>query len=118
LYARHLIHEDALTLYAILLTVCGDIVERQFHLPYFDREDLKTLVFQVVREILDLEKEIQKEVRDLLTFTCLGILFHYFEEPDPTVPKSALELGAFLGSKLKGLAAERFIEEHENRTAK
>jgi undecaprenyl diphosphate synthase len=118
LYTRHLIHEDALTLYAILLTVCGDIVERQFHQPYFDREDLKTLVFQVVRETLDLEKEIQKEVRDLLTFTCLGILFHYFEEPDPSVPTSALELGAFLGAKLKGLAAERFIEEHENRTAK
>ena len=115
LYTRHLIHEDALTLYAILLTVCGDIVERQFYQPYFDREDLKTLVFQVVRETLDLEKEIQKEVKDLLTFTCLGILFHYFEEPDPTVPKSALELGAFLGSKLKELAAERFIEEHENR---
>jgi len=118
LYTRHLIHEDALTLYAILLTVCGDIVERQFHQSYFDREDLKTLVFQVVRETLDLEKEIQKEVRDLLTFTCLGILFHYFEEPDPSVPRTALELMAYIGAKLKGLAAERFMEEHENRTVK
>ena len=71
-----------------------------------------------MRETLDLEKEIQKEVRDLLTFTCLGILFHYFEEPDPSVPKSALELWAYIGAQLKGLVAERFIEDHENQAAK
>jgi hypothetical protein len=113
LYTRHLIHEDALTLYAILLTVCGDIVERQFHLPYFDREDLKTVLFQVLRETLEMEAETNKEIRDLFTYSCLVVLFHYFDVPNPAIPQSALEFNVWLGSKLKELVADRFTEEYE-----
>lgn len=116
LYTRHFLHEDALLLYAPLLMICADIAERRFE-SYFDREDLKTMTFQLVRDTLDLEKQVTKPVRDLFAFTCLSILFHYFEEPDPLVPKSALELGAFLGAKLKELAAERFIEEHDTKSS-
>jgi hypothetical protein len=111
LYARHFLHEDALLLYAPLLMICGDIAERRFE-PYFDREDLKTMSFQLLRDTLDLEKQVPKQVRDLFAFTSLSVLFHYFEEPDPQVPKSALELAAYLGSKMKDLAANRFIEDH------
>jgi undecaprenyl diphosphate synthase len=111
LYTRHFLHEDALLLYAPLLMICGDIAERRFE-PYFDREDLKTMAFQLLRDTLDLEKQVPKPVRDLFAFTGLSVLFHYFEEPDPLVPKSALELAAYLGTKLKELAANRFIEEH------
>jgi undecaprenyl diphosphate synthase len=116
LYTRHFLHEDALLLYAPLLMICGDIVERRFE-PYFDREDLKTLALQLVRDTLDLEKQVPKQVRDLLSFTCLSILFHYFEEPNPSLPTSAFELAAYLGAKLKELAAKRFIEEHDARNS-
>jgi undecaprenyl diphosphate synthase len=111
LYTRHFLHEDALLLYAPLLMICADIADRRFE-SYFDREDLKTMAFQLVRDTLDLEKQVPKPVRDLFAFTCLSILFHYFDEPDLTVPKSALELATYLGSKLKEFAADRFIEEH------
>jgi len=114
LYTRHFLHEDALILYAPLLMICGDIVERRFE-PYFDREDLKELAFRLVKDTLDLEKQVPKPVLNLLTFTCLSILFHYFEEPNPSLPKTALELGGYLGAKLKELGAERFIEDHDTR---
>jgi undecaprenyl diphosphate synthase len=112
LYAKHLVHDDALLLYAPLLMICGDIVERRFE-PYFDREDLKSRAFQLVKEIQALEDKVPKEVRDLLTFSSLAILFHYFEEPNGTLPRTALELGAYLISELKVLAAKRFIEENK-----
>ena len=115
LYTRHFLHEDALLLYAPLLMICGDIVDRRFE-PYFDREDLKTLALMLVHDTLDLEKQVTKPVRDLLTFTCLSVLSHYFEEPDPLIPASSLELSAFLGAKLKELAADRFVEDYNQRT--
>ena len=67
----------------------------------------------LVKDTLDLEKQVTKPVRDLLTFTCLSVLFHYFEEPDPSLPASSLELGVFLGQRLKELAAERFVEDYK-----
>ena len=113
LHLRHMVHEDALTLYAILLAVCEDIVDRKFHQTYFDREDLKTILFQVLRETLEMEAETNREIRDLFTYSCLAILFHYFDEPNPAIPKSALELNVWLGSKLKDLAADQFTEDYE-----
>jgi hypothetical protein len=113
LHLKHLVHDDALTLYAILLAVCEDIVDRKFHQTYFDREDLKTILFQVLRDTLEMEAETNREVRDLLTYSCLAILFHYFDEPNPAIPQSALEFNVWLASKLKELAADRFIEEYE-----
>ena len=71
-----MVHEDALTLYAILLAVCEDIVDRKFHQAYSDREDLKTILFQVLRETLEMEAETNREIRDLFTYSCLAILFH------------------------------------------
>jgi len=110
---KQLIHEDALTLYAILMTLCGDILDRRFQEPQFDQEDLKTLAFQLVRETLDLEKHVQREVLDFLTFSCLAPLFHYFEEPNPTLPPNSMDFLAHIISGLKELAADRFIGDHE-----
>ena len=110
---KQLVHEDALTLYAILMTLCCDILDRRFQEPQFYQEDLKGLAFQLIREILDLEKGVQRKVLDFLTFSCLAPLFHYFEEPNPTLPPNSLDFLAHLISGLKELAADRFIEDHE-----
>jgi undecaprenyl diphosphate synthase len=110
---KQLIHEDALTLYAILMTLCGDILDRRFQEPQFDQEDLKTLAFQLVRETLDMEKHTQREVLDFLTFSWLAPLFHYFEEPNTTLPSTFLDFLAHIVSGLKGLVADRFIWDHE-----
>jgi hypothetical protein len=110
---KQLVHEDALTLYAILLTLCGDILDRRFQEPQFDQEDLKTLAFQIVRETLDMEKHTQRKVLDFLTFSCLAPLFHYFEEPNPTLPPTSMDFLAHIISGLKELAADRFIADHE-----
>jgi len=110
---KNLIHEDALTFYAILLMFCGDVLDRQFHLPYFHREDLKTIVLQSVRETLELEKHTDQDIRELLTYSCLSVIYHYFEEPNPNLPKSGLEFSVQLLEQLKVLAAERFIEQNE-----
>ena len=36
LYAKHMIHEDALVSCAIVLTICSDILDKHYALPYFD----------------------------------------------------------------------------------
>ena len=113
LHLKHLVHEDALTLYAILVAVCEDVVDRKFHQTYFDREDLKTILFQVLRDTLEMEAETNREVRDLFTYSCLAVLFHYFDEPNPAIPTSSLEFNIWLGTKLKELAADRFIDESD-----
>jgi undecaprenyl diphosphate synthase len=113
LHLKHMVHDDALTLYAILLAVCEDIVDRKFHQAYFDREDLKTILFQVLRDTLEMEAETNKEIRDLFTYSCLAILFHYFDEPNPAIPKSALELNVWLISKIKEIVADQFTEDYE-----
>ena len=110
---KQLVHEDALTLYAVLLTLCGDILDRRFQEPQFDQEDLKTLAFQLVRETLDMEKHTQREVLDFLTFSWLAPLFHYFEKPDTTLPPNFLDFLAYIISGLKELVADRFIGDHE-----
>ena len=113
LHLKHLVHDDAVTLYAILMAVCEDIVDRKFHQAYFNREDLKTILFQVLRDTLEMEAETNREIRDLFTYSCLAILFHYFDEPNPSIPKSSLELSVWLGSKLKEMAADRFTEDYK-----
>jgi undecaprenyl diphosphate synthase len=110
---KQLIHEDALTLYAVLLTLCGDILDRRFQEPQFYQEDLKTLAFQLVRETLDMEKHTQRQVLDFLTFSWLAPLFHYFEEPNMTLPPNFLDFLAHIVSGLKELVADRFIGDHE-----
>jgi hypothetical protein len=110
---KQLVHEDALTLYAVLLTLCYDILDRRFQEPQFEQEDLKTLAFQLVRETLDVEKHVQREVLDFLTFSCLAPLFHYFEKSNPALPPNSLDFLAHIVSGLKELAADRFIADHE-----
>ena len=67
----------------------------------------------MLRETLEMEAETNKEIRDLFTYSCLVVLFHYFDEPNPAIPQSALEFNVWLGSKLKELVADRFTEEYE-----
>jgi undecaprenyl diphosphate synthase len=110
---KQLVNEDALTLYAVLLTLCYDILDRRFQEPQFEQEDLKTLAFQLVRETLDVEKHVQREVLDFLTFSCLAPLFHYFEKSNPTLPPNSLDFLAHIVSGLKELAADRFIADYE-----
>jgi hypothetical protein len=58
-------------------------------------------------------KETNRGIRDLFTYSCLAVLFHYFDEPNPAIPKSSLELNVWLISKLKDLAADQFTEDYE-----
>ena len=111
LHVNHMLHEDVITLCAPLLLVCGDILDRRFDYSYFDQETLKPMLFQLVQELLQLESKSPKEVRDLLAFACLSVLFHYFEEPNPSLPASSLDFMAYLQSQLKELAADRFVKE-------
>jgi len=110
---QQLVHEDALTLYAVLLTLCGDILDCRFQEPQFDQEDLKTLAFQIVRETLDMEKHVQRQTLDFLTFSWLAPLFHYFEESNTTLPSTSMDFLAHIITGLKELVADRFIADHE-----
>ena len=58
-------------------------------------------------------KETNRGIRDLFTYSCLAVLFHYFDEPNPAIPKSSLELNIWLISKLKELVGGHFTEEYE-----
>jgi len=107
LFTKHMIHEDALVPYAIVLTFCQDVLDKRYELPYFDDINLYSIITNAIQE--SREGDHTSPTKDLLTWTALAISTHYFENHRIQVPKSGKEVFAFLLQTLKHTAATQFL---------
>ena len=107
LYAKHMVHEDALVPCAIILTVCSDILDKRYDLPYFDDIRLYSILTNAIQDLR--EGDSSSSSKDLLTWAALAITHYYFEDHTIPVPKSSKDLLAFLVYSLKENAATQFL---------
>ena len=111
LYAKHMIHEDALVSCAIVLTICSDILDKHYALPYFDDIRLYSILTNAIQDMR--EGDSTSPTKDFLTWTALAITYYYFEDHTIPVPKSSKDLLAFLVHSLKENAAAQFLNSFE-----
>jgi undecaprenyl diphosphate synthase len=111
LYAKHMVHEDALVPCAIILTVCSDILDKRYDLPYFDDIRLYSILTNAIQDLR--EGDSSSSSKDLLTWAALAITYYYFEDHTLQVPTSSKDLLAFLVHKLKENAATQFLNSFE-----
>ena len=114
LYAKHMIHEDALVPCAIILTVCSDILDKRYDLPYFDDLRLYSILTNAIQDMR--EGDTASPTKDLLTWTALAITTYYFEDHTIPVPKSSKDLLAFLVQTLTTNAATQFLSTYSRST--
>jgi undecaprenyl diphosphate synthase len=107
LYAKHMVHEDALVPCAIVLTICSDILDKRYDLPYFDDIRLYSILTNAIQDLR--EGDSSSSSKDLLTWAALAITYYYFEDDTIPVPKSSKDLLAFLVHKFKENAAAQFL---------
>ena len=110
LYAKHMVHEDALVSCAIALTVCSDILDKRYDLPYFDNLRLYSILTNAIQDMR--EGDSASPTKDLLTWTALAITYYYFEDHTILVPTSGKDLLAFLVQTLKHTAATQFLSNY------
>ena len=114
LYAKHMVHEDALVPYAIVLTICSDILDKRYDLPYFDDIRLYSILTNAIQDMR--EGDSTSPTKDLLTWTALAISTYYFEDHGTHVPKSSKDLFFFLVQILKHTAATTFLSTYSAST--
>jgi undecaprenyl diphosphate synthase len=114
LYAKHIVHEDALVPCAIVLTICSDILDKRYDLPYFDDMRLYSILTNAIQDMR--EGDSTSPTKDLLTWTALAITYYYFEDHMIPVPKSSKDLLAFLAHTLKENAATTFLSTYTHST--
>jgi hypothetical protein len=107
LYAKHMIHEDALIPYALVLTFCQDVLDKRFYLSYFDDVNLYSIITNAIQDLR--EGDTTSPTKDLLSWTTLAITTYYFEDHTVQVPKSSKDLLAFLVNAIKERAASQFL---------
>jgi hypothetical protein len=107
LYAKHMVHEDALVPCAIVLTICSDILDKRYDLPYFDDLRLYSILTNAIQDMR--EGDSASPTKDLLTWTALAITYYYFEDHTIPVPKSSKDLLAFLLEALKANTVSQFL---------
>jgi hypothetical protein len=107
MYARHMVHEDALVPYSIVLTFCSDVLDKRYDLPYFDSQQLYSIITNAIQDAREVDST--SPTKDLLTWTCLAITYYYFEDSTIQVPTSSKELLGFLFELMKERAAENYL---------
>ena len=107
LYAKHMIHEDALVPYALVLTFCQDVLDKKYELSYFDDVNLYRIITNAIQDLR--EGDTTSPTKDLLSWTALAITTYYFEDHTIQVPKSSKDLLAFLVNAIKERAASQFL---------
>ena len=115
LFTKHMIHEDALVPYALVLTFCQDVLDKRYELPYFDDTCLYSIITNAIQE--SREGDHASPTKDLLTWTALAISTYYFENHRILVPKSGKDLLAFLLQTLKQTAATHFLSNYSSPTS-
>ena len=108
LYTKHMIHEDALVSYALVLTFCQDVLDKRFDLPYFDDVNLYSIITNAIQD--SREGDHTSPTKDLLTWTALAITYYYFEDHMIPVPKSKNALLDYLASMIKEAGAIQFLK--------
>ena len=108
LYTKHMICEDALVPYAVVLTFCQDVLDKRYELPYFDDINLYSILTNAIQDVR--EGDHTSPTKDLLSWTALAIVTYYFEDHTILVPKSGKDLLAFLVQTLKETAATQFLD--------
>ena len=108
LYTKHMIHEDALIPYALVLTFCQDVLDKRFDLPYFDDVNLYSIITNAIQD--SREGDHTSPTKDLLTWTALAITYYYFEDHHIPVPKSKNTLLDYLASAIKEAGAIQFLK--------
>jgi undecaprenyl diphosphate synthase len=108
LFTKHMIHEDALVPYAVVLTFCQDVLDKRYDLPYFDDVNLYSIITNAIQE--SREGDHTSPTKDLLTWTALAITYYYFEDHMIPVPKSKNALLDFLVNTIKEIAAIQFLK--------
>jgi len=84
---KQLIQEDARLLWSILLTFCSDVLERRYMLPYFNDENLYSIITNVIQDC-----EEKSEAKALIEDIGTAIAVHYFIKPVPSIPRNSTEM--------------------------
>jgi hypothetical protein len=103
---KQLIQEDARILWSILLTFCSDVLDKHYTLPYFDDENLYSIITNVIQ---DCEEKSEPSMKALIEDVGTSITVHYFIKSIPSIPRNSTEMAVWALERASLLISRVFL---------